>query len=247
MTDDAGGKPTKVTKAASAKDPRWLNAARDELGVTETPGKANTTRVVMYHSTTSLGKADDSVPWCASFVNFALKEAGIAGTGAPNARSFLQWGVSTPPKVGAVGVMRRGNSAWQGHVGFVTAVTPTHVELLGGNQGDKVSIQRFDRSLFIDFRWPKGVKDSKTIAATAAAAGSAITEQASKLPAPAAPPARPPEGFIDTSIQLVQDTASSALAFATSPGVQFMLNTVMIGCLVFIVYERIKKIREHNI
>jgi hypothetical protein len=51
--------------------------------------------------------------------------------------------------------MRRGNSSWEGHVGFVVKFDKDYVWMLGGNQGDRVSVAKFPRSKFIGFSAPK--------------------------------------------------------------------------------------------
>ena len=74
------------------KTPDWMQYAEGEIGVTETPGASHTQRILEYHKETSLGASDDETPWCASFANWVLKQAGIAGTNSAAARSFMQWG-----------------------------------------------------------------------------------------------------------------------------------------------------------
>jgi hypothetical protein len=44
-----------------------------------------------------------------------------------------------------------------GHVGFYVGEDSTHYHVLGGNQGDAVSIVRIARSRSIARRWPRGV------------------------------------------------------------------------------------------
>ena len=96
-----------------------------------------------------LGIDPKTTPWCAAFVNAVLKEAGIKGTGSNLARSFLRWGVPVEgtPELGDIIVFKRGNSSWQGHVGFVCGVDSnddTRITVLGGNQSDKVCKARYD-------------------------------------------------------------------------------------------------------
>lgn len=96
-----------------------------------------------------------SESWCAAFTNAVLYANGIKGTGAVNARSFLEWGKgTTTPKPGDIVVLWRGNpQGWQGHVGFFKGFDANgNVLILGGNQGDKVSIEAFAASRVLGFR-----------------------------------------------------------------------------------------------
>ena len=59
--------------------------------------------------------------------------------------------------MGAIATKKRGNSSWQGHVGFVVGANTNKIFLLGGNQGDAWSIAAFPRKEFTSFRWPADV------------------------------------------------------------------------------------------
>jgi len=105
-------------------------------------------------------------PWCAAFVNAVLNEAGMEGTGKLNARSFLNFGQATDrPKVGDIVVLSRGDpNGWQGHVGFFHGFDDKgNVLVLGGNQGDKVSIAPFKADQVLGFR-TVGRMDGATMA-----------------------------------------------------------------------------------
>ena len=96
----------------------------------------------------------DETDWCAAFVNYCLVMSGQVGTDHPGARSFYwnkknQFVRLDQPRRGAIAVRRYPSFAdpkWatgQGHVGFVTSFTSTHVTLLGGNQSNTVMLQKF--------------------------------------------------------------------------------------------------------
>src|ERR1035437_524043 len=92
------------------------DVAAAELGVHETPGPEATARIMEYDKHTTLKATDDSVPWRSSFANFVTDTAGFPGTHHANARSFLTWGVPLDvPVLGSIVVMKRGDSATQGH------------------------------------------------------------------------------------------------------------------------------------
>jgi len=142
--------------AAAATTPavhaRMLEIARAELGVAEVPGAGDNPRIVAYHATTGGGKEPDSVPWCSSFVNFCVEQAGLKGTDSKSARSWMTWGRATTDFFpGCIVVLERG-VAPQGHVGFFVGTENGRLRLLSGNQGDRVSIASFDPQLVLAIR-----------------------------------------------------------------------------------------------
>jgi uncharacterized protein (TIGR02594 family) len=101
-------------------------------------------RIVEYHVAGGLGRAPDEQPWCSSYANFVMKDAGETASGRPSAQSWLKWGKELDrPAVGSIAVIKgsRGDGADEkGHVGFVAGVTPDgRPVLLGGNQDDEVN------------------------------------------------------------------------------------------------------------
>jgi len=146
--------------------PSWYALALREIGTSEVAGPGVNPRVVDYYKLAGAGwVADDSVPWCAAFANAMLALAGVKGTGSLAARSFLEWGrKAAKPYRGSIVVFKRGNKAWQGHVGFVEKVSDHSVWCLGGNQGDRVCVRRFAASSVLGLREPMGAKSHFTAA-----------------------------------------------------------------------------------
>jgi uncharacterized protein (TIGR02594 family) len=144
----------------------WYAIAQHEIGVHEDslPGH-HTARIVEYHSTTSLKATDDETPWCSSFVNWCMKQAGIQGTGSAAAKSWLGWGQTLQDsREGAVVVIKKKSSGSDHttgsssgfHVAFFVSKTQTHIRLLGGNQSDQVKYSNFSLSAYEvkGYRWP---------------------------------------------------------------------------------------------
>jgi uncharacterized protein (TIGR02594 family) len=132
-------------------------AAQAYLGLEEYPGARHNQTIIDFAAATgNEWVQDDETPWCASFVGAVLAQCGIQGTGRLNARSYLDWG--TPVKfgdavVGDVVVFWRGSpDGWQGHVGFYAGVRGDQVLVLGGNQGNKVSIAEYPKSRLLGVR-----------------------------------------------------------------------------------------------
>ena len=96
--------------------------------------------------------------WCAAFINAALGATGRKGTGKLNARSFLDYGTPTDaPSEGDIVVLQRGGrSSWMGHVGLVAGFSADgkSVKVLGGNQGNKVSVAEFPVDKVLGYRKP---------------------------------------------------------------------------------------------
>lgn len=133
--------------------PIWLTKALAELGVSEVRGGENP-RIIEYHKATSLRAVEDEIPWCSSFVNWVFSRLNMQGTNSAAARSWLKWGdFLDVPKLGAVCVLSRGEPT-QGHVGFWVGEVDGHVLLLGGNQGDKVQVDAYEKSRVLSYRWP---------------------------------------------------------------------------------------------
>lgn len=150
-------------------EPRWLRIAYEELrsGIREVPGATtHHPRILQYHGVTRLRATKDEVPWCAAFVGWCLEQSEVASTMSAAARSYLGWGVEVSPvhpPLGAVVVLKRGGAGQpgpevrdaQGHVGFLlTHGAPGELLVLGGNQGDSVSLASYPVHRILSVRWP---------------------------------------------------------------------------------------------
>lgn len=132
-------------------------AAHEYLGLEEYPGARHNPKIVEFAAATGNGWVqDDETPWCASFVGAVLAQVGIQGTGRLNARSYLEWGETVSlddAQPGDVVVFWRGaRDGWQGHVGFYAGVQGDYILVLGGNQGNAVSIARYANNRLLGVR-----------------------------------------------------------------------------------------------
>lgn len=138
--------------------PRYIEEAEKLLGTKEIQGKlANEKIKDLYADAGSPEVQSDEVPWCAAFIGACLVRANKPSTGTLLARDYLKYGKSLgkKPKLYSIGVMSRGNSSWEGHVGFVVDFNDTYVWLLGGNQANSVNVTKYARSKFLGFVIPK--------------------------------------------------------------------------------------------
>jgi uncharacterized protein (TIGR02594 family) len=137
--------------------PPWLAAAWAEFGVREIPGQDDAPEILRYFREAGDASVEtEATPWCAAFRGAMLKRAGYAGTGSLLARSYLDWGDALDAaRLGAVAVLSRGDDPNAGHVGFLLSDTNGKIYLLGGNQGDAVTVAGFDKARLLGLRWPK--------------------------------------------------------------------------------------------
>lgn len=144
----------------TASEPAWLRAARGKLDTREVPGSANSPTILGWAKklgTKVLGMVynADSVPWCGLFVATCMAEAGLSTPPiAVRAKAWATWGLPTKPRVGAVLVFARDGG---GHVAFYVGEDADHFQVLGGNQGDRVSIARIAKDRMVASRWPMSV------------------------------------------------------------------------------------------
>ena len=96
---------------------------------------------------------DQGTPWCAAFVNWCCKEAGIEGTRSAAARIWLTYGEKLKePVPGCIVVLRRTNSPTSGHVCFFVKQSGDKILCLGGNQGDQVKESWYSTADVLGYR-----------------------------------------------------------------------------------------------
>jgi len=136
---------------------RWVDVAKQYIGLSEIKGSKHNPRILKWWASIRAAFTDDETPWCAAFVGGVLEECGIKSSRSASARSYRDWGRTlVSPAYGCVVVFWRGSpSGWSGHVGFVVGKDSVgNLMVLGGNQGDKVSIAAFPMERVLAYRWP---------------------------------------------------------------------------------------------
>jgi len=139
-------------------DPAWIAVARQYLGQREVKGPHHNAHVLKWWKDIGAPFDDDETPWCGAFVGGVLSETGIkpVASGA-SAQAWLKLPVKLDrPAEGCVVVFWRGSpNSGQGHVGFVLGKDQRgNLMVLGGNQGDVVSIKPFSLDRVKGYRWP---------------------------------------------------------------------------------------------
>lgn len=137
-------------------DPRWLTEARKYIGTKEIPGVKHEPLILQWWKAIKRGGIKtDEVPWCAAFVGAMLEQSGVQSSRFESAQSYLNWGVRiAAAQVGCVVVFQREGG---GHVGFVVGQDKYgRLLVLGGNQGNAVTVAAFSLDRVVGYRWPPG-------------------------------------------------------------------------------------------
>jgi len=138
--------------------PLYFRYALECVGQKEVPGVQHNQLILRWWAAIKARFSDDETPWCAAFVGGCLEEFSIKSSRSGMARSYSRYGEASAMNIGAIVVLSRPGSAASGHVGFLAGVCPDlrQVILLGGNQGDAVSLARFDARRIVAMRVPTG-------------------------------------------------------------------------------------------
>lgn len=141
----------------STPEPRWLTIARGHIGVREIPGPRHSPTIMGWLRRLGSWIKDDETAWCGTFVAAVMQEAGLP---VPKyhmrARAWADWGANLRESVVAPGAVLVFAREGGGHVGFYVGEDPAAYHVLGGNQGNAVSIVRISKARCIAIRWPRG-------------------------------------------------------------------------------------------
>lgn len=123
--------------------------------IRELPGAQQHPFIQWAHMLCNLGPDQpDEVPWCSSFMNALCWMQRLPRSKSAAARSWLSIGVPVPleqAQLGDVVILSRGAPP-SGHVGLFAGREGPKVHLLGGNQGNAVSVAPFDVSTVLGVR-----------------------------------------------------------------------------------------------
>lgn len=161
-------------------EPKHLRIARQYLGQKEVPGLGvNAWIKSLWQSLKGgawfwkqYGEDDSKLPWCGAFVAYVLQQAGYPIPAQyASARAWEKYGTKLDtPVLGCIAVFTRSGG---GHVGFVVGLDAKGwLQILGGNQGDAVSIASFDPARVTAYRQIPGLKVTTPPPQIAAAAKS---------------------------------------------------------------------------
>lgn len=134
-----------------------LQVAINEFGIKEIKGPRHNQRIIKYaHDSKFTWINDDETAWCSTFMNWVALQAGLQNSESASARSWLNVGFETQnPEPGDVVVFWRENiNSKFGHVGIYLGYSKdqSRIYVLGGNQGDAVSISAYPTHRLLSFR-----------------------------------------------------------------------------------------------
>ena len=239
VDEPAGAVTFDVTQLSGQAPVDLITTAESALGLNENKQKETLTNFL------SAGGVDidpSQTAWCAAFVNATLAKTGLDGTGALNARSFLEWGTGVDtPQLGDIVVLSRGNNPAQGHVGFFKGFDANgDILILGGNQSDAVSVSSYSKDRLLGYRRPAGITGGGTEAALSQAVYKAATDP-TFLPTPTVevdttitttelPPveatAVQAEAALPTQAEATQTTAQAPTGQRTPPEIAALLEAI---------------------
>ena len=136
------------------------------IGLEEVPGREDNPAILAMLKLDANWPEGDEVPWCSAFVNYVAFLLRLPRSKSLRARSWLRVGIpigmaECRPDSDVVILSRGGGEQpgpevinAPGHVGFYSSYDPetSRVYLLGGNQGDEVSVGRYDAQRVLGIR-----------------------------------------------------------------------------------------------
>jgi uncharacterized protein (TIGR02594 family) len=152
MLQKQGDRPTASVGTGDA-----FRVANSYLGVRELADAQSNPQIDKWIRSINPSLATDSTAWCSAFVNGVADEAGFVGSGKLNAKSWLKVGKEIPAAQAQQGDVvvfwRDDKSSWKGHVGFLHSYDKKgNIRVLGGNQGNEVSIKTYPASRLLGVR-----------------------------------------------------------------------------------------------
>ena len=132
-----------------------LEIAERFIGAREVEGSASNPAILAMLQLDDAWPKDDAVPWCSAFANYVCWLLRLPRSKSLRARSWLRVGVPISIEGAYPGfdvvILKRGGGRQPGpdvikapgHVGFFAGIEGKRVLLVGGNQGDAVSMRGY--------------------------------------------------------------------------------------------------------
>lgn len=146
--------PKKYEWLQREQAPRHLLKAVELYGTTEIVGRQSNPVIMAWAQELNLRQyTNDDIPWCGLYMAIVMKRADREVVKDPLwARNWANFGVaSSTPMLGDVLVFSRESG---GHVGIYVGETRQSYHVLGGNQGNAVSIVLIAKNRLIACRRP---------------------------------------------------------------------------------------------
>ena len=138
--------------------PPWLKVAYSFLGLREVVGPKHNKVILGWLEKLKAWWRNDETPWCGVFVAHCMQEAGLPFPKYyMRAKAWADYGSLLRRDRLASGAILVFDRAGGGHVGFYVGEDAGHYFVLGGNQGNAVSVMKLGKSRLVASRWPFGV------------------------------------------------------------------------------------------
>lgn len=148
--------PKDEVSGVDSENPPWVTELLKVFGWHEVRDNARL-RAWLKSDNETLGDPA-ALPWCGDAAETAMKLAlpdepfpGNLGINPYWARNWAGFGRAALG-FGTIGVFERGPKS--GHVGFLVGYDDANYHVLGGNQGDRVSVVPIDKDRLLASRWP---------------------------------------------------------------------------------------------
>lgn len=145
--------------------PRHIAVAASYLGTAEIPGAKSNPEILRWAKELGLDKVykNDDTAWCGLFVCYVMKQAGrqvILNTkdAYDYLRALKYQGanlIEAPRANAAFGDLLIFQRPEGGHVGFYVGEDANNYHVLGGNQGNKVSVVKISKQRLVAVRRPE--------------------------------------------------------------------------------------------
>jgi uncharacterized protein (TIGR02594 family) len=132
-----------------------LLAMLADYGLKEFDGPASNPEIITMGEEMGIDVEDDStLAWCSLALNYYAKTCGYEYSNSLSARSWLQMPIKVlKPTLGDIVVLWRENpTSWKGHVGLFISMDDLRVYILGGNQGNMISIAAYPKDRILGIR-----------------------------------------------------------------------------------------------
>lgn len=137
----------------------WFLEAQRAIGVKEDTGPGSNPLIIGWGKRLKIAYGNDEIPWCGLFVAHCIGSQLPTEVLPANPLGARNWGragiACAVPQPGAIMVFwRKSMASGLGHVAFYVGEDANSYHVLGGNQGDAVSVTRMARDRFVAARWP---------------------------------------------------------------------------------------------
>ena len=141
-----------------------FDLAQRFVGITEVPGSEDNPQIMAMLKLDGSWPKNDETPWCSGFINYIAWLLRLPRSKSLRARSWLRVGRPVELDDAKAGfdvvIFKRGSGSQPGpdvidapgHVAFFAGMEGGKILVLGGNQGDSVTVARYAKTRLLGVR-----------------------------------------------------------------------------------------------